>query len=253
MAEFAIPPTITFLGASLSFYKLILSVTILIFMGALIYRTHPLARAAVYHTLLAGIISGVIVARAVHVLLNIAYFRYNMGEAFTIGAGGLDWRGATIGAIVGVFLMARRYPALNIRQVSDQLAFGVPLIGFAAWAGCDVMRCAYGTEIPTLTDYPAVIVHEAPDIFGFYAARFYPHLIGMLSAIGLMIITIALNQANQWHGRRLWLVIALWAGVMFGIGFLRGDYALMLFGLRAGQWVDLTLGAVMIGLFWRDR
>lgn len=207
-------------------------------------------RGATADALLGALVGGVVGARLLHVMVHIAYFRYAASEAFQLTAGGLDWRGAVLGALLGVGVVARWRP-IKLRHLFDGFALVLPIIALAAWAGCGAARCAYGAEVDTLSAYPALLVWEAEDIFGFLAPRFHTQQLGMIAAVGLFLLMLVVTGARLLHGRRLWLALGLWAAVMFGIGALRGDYEPVIAGLRAGQWLDLGVLLVAGAQFWR--
>lgn len=240
---------INLLGIELQAYTALVGAAVVISMAGVIVA-HPGQRGSVFNALLAGLIGGLIVGRLVHVLLNIAYFRFHVGEAFNISAGGLDWHGVTIGALLALRWWARRAD-LPLSSLQRALAVAVPLIGAAAWAGCSVQHCSYGAEVATLADYPPLTVHEAPDIYGFYAPRYNPQLVGSLTGAVITLAVGATVLITPWKKYQLWITIALWCAVMFVLGFMRGDYALMLAGLRVDQWLDLLLGAAALLIVMR--
>lgn len=198
-------------------------------------------------TYLAALVGGVILARLGHVLLSWDYFGSNLGEAFHIELGGLNWHGAVLGGVIGLYMMAR-LRRMDARNLLDALTLGLPLIGLAGWWGCMASACGYGLEVPALYDHPAFTVSESPDIFGIVAPRYNTQLFGLL----LALVLLALASLMIWRGwlpyRRFWLVLALLSAGMFVIGFYRGDAVTMVAGLRLDQVFDL--GLLVIG-GWR--
>lgn len=231
-------------GIELQAYTALVGAAVVISMACVIVA-HAGQRSRVFNALLASLIGGLVIGRLVHVLLNVAFFRFHLSEAFNISAGGLDWHGVTIGALLTLRWWACRAD-LPLSSLQRMLAVAVPLIGAAAWAGCSVQHCSYGAEVTTLADYPPLTVHEAPDIYGFYAPRYNPQQIGALIGAVMTLAVGATVLITPWKKYQLWLTIALWCAVMFVLGFMRGDYALMLAGLRADQWLDLVLGAAAL-------
>ena len=122
----------------------------------------------------------------------------------------------------------------------------LPLLAFAGWYGCATAACAYGAPVERMADYPGFMTWLADDIYRLTMPRFATQPIGMMSSAILLLITIFL----QWRGWlirvRFPLILIALACVSFGIGFLRGDYAPVWYGLRAGQWLDI--GIVVIAL-----
>jgi prolipoprotein diacylglyceryltransferase len=183
------------------------------------------------------------VARGVHVLVQWRYFSDRLEEAIRPQAGGLDWHGAVIGALVGMAVMAQ-IRRVHMRDLLPMLAWGVPLIGVGAWAGCAVSGCAFGREIPTLAAYPVWLVWDNVDIFGLYAPRFAVQPLGMALLTLVALFFVILDWRGIWQQGRFWWALMLLSVVMFGLGFLRGDDVPILFGIRADQWLD---GVMIVG------
>lgn len=171
---------------------------------------------------LGGVLGGVIGARVVHVLLNWAYFRTHIGEAFRIGAGGLDWHGAVVGGLLGLALAAR-WRAIPLRDVTDAVALVWPLGLMAGWAGCLAEACGIGAEVWTLADYPAWMVSELPDRYGMLVPRYNAQGFGVALGGILLLVIAGLTRFGWLRGQRLWLVLALTGAGMFAIGFVRGE------------------------------
>jgi phosphatidylglycerol---prolipoprotein diacylglyceryl transferase len=198
---------------------------------------------------LGGLIGGMVIGRLVHVLLNWNYFAYNLNETFQLAAGGLDWHGAVIGGLIGLMIVAR-WRQVELSLLHDSLTIALPLLALAGWFGCWSAACGYGAEVTNMADYPALLVWEAPDVFGIYAPRFNTQVLGILVVAVILGIAMVLIWRDWLRHVRFWLVLVLLSAVMFGLGFLRGDYALFAGGLRLDQWLDLFmigLGAFNIG------
>jgi phosphatidylglycerol:prolipoprotein diacylglycerol transferase len=229
-------------------YTLLLSLAV-IGVGLCIwfqYRHESRLRAPIANVLLAVLLGGVIGARLVHVLLNALYFVERVPEALRLDGGGLDWHGALLGGCLAMRLIAGWYmPRLQIdtRRLLDMLAMGVGVLALAAWGGCLASNCAYGKEVAAVVGYPPFVIVETSDEFGTLAPRFNPYGLGAVHAAGLA----AVGALCWWRGwmlyRRLWLVIFLLSIGLLAIGFVRGDYAVIILGLRTDQWLDVgTLG-----------
>lgn len=209
-------------------------------------RNLPRAAAAA-DTYLGALLGGVVLARLGHVLLSWDYFGSNVGEAFQLELGGLNWHGAVLGGLIGLHLAAR-LRHIEARHLLDALTLGLPLIGLAGWWGCLASACGYGLEVPTLYGHPAVAVTESPDIFGIVAPRYNTQLFGLLLSLLMLALAALLIWRGWLRGRRFWLVLALLSGGMFVIGFYRGDAVSLVAGLRLDQVFDLGLLAVGV---WR--
>ncbi|RMG79765.1 MAG: hypothetical protein D6712_19185 [Chloroflexi bacterium] len=213
------------------------SLAILLTGGWIIWRA-PQKRGHYFDALIVGLATGIFIARLVHIALNWSYFAYHTDELLRLDRGGLDWHGAVVGAWLGIRLV-RHWRPIAQEHLWNKLAIGAILLSVSAWTGCYATGCAYGAEVSSLADYPAWLVWEAQDIFGIFAPRYNVQVLG----IGASIVALACMTLVAWRGwlqqRRIWLAIAMIAGIHFILGFLRGDYALEVLGLRAEQWLDI--------------
>ncbi len=243
-------PINTAIGAfNIPTYTALLAAAVLICGAALLYPYRRHALVSTSNTVLAGMLCAVLFARLAHLLLNAPYFVDHIEEALRLEAGGLDWHGAVLGGILGMHIVARWYkPRVEIpaRALLDVLALCVGNLALASWVGCLAANCAYGKEVPSALGYPPLLIVETSDEFGALVPRYNTYGLGVALALALIVLCLLW----QWHGwfiyRRFWLVIALLSIGLFGIGFLRGDYALMLLGLRADQWLDLGMLVVSL-------
>ncbi|MBN2470169.1 MAG: prolipoprotein diacylglyceryl transferase [Anaerolineae bacterium] len=198
---------------------------------------------------LGGLIFGLAGGRLAHVLLNAAYFRHHPAEAFALRAGGLDWHGALIGALVGLLLVAR-WRRVPLRPALEALALVWPLGLLLGWAACRMAACGYGAEVWTLADFPGWAAGELPDLYGEIVPRYNTQVFGM--ALGAALL--GLMALAAWRGwlrgaRRLGLVLALSGPGMFAIGFFRGDgQPGPLPGLSWDQALDLGVIALGVAL-----
>lgn len=249
-------PFITIGPLSTHTYTLLLAAGIAAAVGlvTLLYRlrfaTPP---GATVDVCIAALIGGIILGRLFHVALNSPYFQLHPGEIRSITSGGLDWHGGVIGALL-VGYVAARMRGVNWRALLDLAAVALPLIAFMGWWGCGANHCAYGAEVDNLSNYPSWLVWERNDIYNIIVPRYATQPLGMMFAAGLGLLTVirftcryrhnSWGQATPWgrpysfDGRRFWLTLILFSMGMFVIGFLRGDYAGMVAGLRLDQWLD---------------
>jgi len=218
---------------------------------------------------LGALVGGVIGARVFHILLNWDYFAGNFNESFDLRAGGLDWHGAVLGGLFGLWIVAKisskfRVPSSESKTQSSTLStqhsvlstliFALPIIGFAGWYGCMAAGCGYGREVDSLANYPAWSVTESHDVFGIVAPRFNTPLFGMVLC-GVVLLMILLLTWRGWIPKsRFWFGLALLSLGMFVIGFFRGDHAQVLLGLRLDQWLDFVFSFQFpVISFWMYR
>lgn len=231
-------PSLHIGSITLSSYSTLIGIGIVLSMLYVLKPVPANKRLKTLDVLIAGLIGAIVVARIVHVILNWNYFAYNTEEIIQIAQGGLDWHGAVFGAIAGMMLMSR-WRSISLKSVLDRLTLAVPLLALMSWWGCWTASCAYGAEIYSLADYPSWMVWEGRDVFGIYAPRFHTQLLGMGLSIFLLLVAVVLIWRKLLMGRRLYLLLCLLGLSMFLLGFLRGDYALSLNGLRLDQYLDV--------------
>ncbi len=230
--------TFSVLGFTIPVYSFALVVGIVISIGVAVRR--GVARPAVLVDLaLGGTAGAVIVGRAGHVLLHWTYFGDHTSEALRPAAGGLDWHGALLGALIGLAVVAR-WRKLIFRVLLDALAPALPLMVFAGWLGCWGAACGYGAEVDTLAHYPAFAAAETRDVYGIAAPRYNTQIFGMALAAALLLSWL-MNRRGWLAGRRFWVLLALLSAGMFVIGLFRGDEVPIVAGLRADQVMDIAL------------
>lgn len=215
---------------------------------------------AVADIYLGTLVGAMVGARLFHVLLNWDYFADATNEITLISLGGLDWHGAVLGGIIGLYLVYRLRNFVRARvglsptnpygyaDLLDMLTPALPLLGLAGWWGCLAALCGYGAEVDNLSRYPALAAAESADVYGIVVPRYNTQVFGLvLSAIVLVIVMLLL-----WRGwlryRRFWLMLALLSAGMFAIGFFRGDHAVLLFGLHADQVLDALFAAEALAI-----
>jgi prolipoprotein diacylglyceryltransferase len=248
------PPPLTSIGPlTIQTYTLLIGIGIVTGVGIAVLAgwlrgAAPVGR--VVDVALVAMAGGLLLGRALHVALHWVYFRDNTGEILRFTAGGLSWHGALIGALLGLWL-AVRVRRLDLPRLLDDLAPSLPLLALMAWWGCGAARCGYGAEVDNLAHYPALLVWEVQDIFNMRAPRFATQPLGMMFSGALLALTLLITVRGWLRGRRFWLTLALLAAGMFALGFLRGDYAEIVVGLRADQWLDLLLLVTGLGMMLR--
>lgn len=194
---------------------------------------------------LGGLVGGVVGARVGHVLLNWHYFSDHSDEITRLSVGGLDWHGALIGGLLGIWVVSR-WRRVAFAPLLDALTPLLPLLTLGGWLGCAVrhVHCAYGVEVETLALYPPLLVVESPDVYGIIAPRYNTHLFGTLLALVTLVLVGWLFWRDRLHGRRFWLVLALLSAGMFVIGLYRADSVLHVGALRADQLLDVAFMVV---------
>jgi prolipoprotein diacylglyceryltransferase len=186
-------------------------------------------------------------ARTAFVARNWSYFSTSLSEAWQVWAGGLDWVGASAGALAAIFLLAV-FRRQNPGVVADRLLpLLLPLV-VSTWLGCWQDGCAYGALSQTWWAVPAA------DEWGQVGRRVPVQLVGaLLGMISLGTIDY-LWQSFKRPGQAASLG-ALALGLQgMGLSFLRADPAQTWRGYRLESWLALGWVAVSVILclaaFW---
>lgn len=216
----------------------------------IIFRFPKEDRGRVFDVCLSALIGGIIIGRIVHIGLNWLFFTDRIDLIWQIHKeGGLNWQATVIGALIAGYGMAK------VRRVDFSLLMShavivLPWIVLVSWYACATASCAYGASVERMADYPSFMTWLADDIYHLTMPRFATQSIGMMSSAGLLFIAIIFYWRGWLIQSRFWLILLLLSLVSFGIGFLRGDYALEIYSLRVGQWLDvgMILFAIIAGV-----
>lgn len=247
-------PRATLLWWTLPTYMTLLGAAFLTCVCLLLWQgqaaRHP---ARLVDLALVSLAFALVFARMEHVALNWPYFSANPGEIPSIASGGLSAHGAIAGAAIGILLAARWFK-LDRRFWLNTVGFAVPIVGLAAWWGCAASGRAYGAEVANLSDSPSFLVWEASGDFLALAPRYAVQPIGMfLSVISLVLVMLG-AALGAGGARRAGASVLLVMAASFFLGFLRGDPAAHLGGLRVDQWLDAVFAlAGMLMLFARRK
>lgn len=229
--------TVTVGPFSASTYNLLVSIAAVLSMAVFMWRARAKTGARLNHladACVAALIAGLIASRLLHVGLNWVYFQDHTAEILQFRSGGLNWHGAVLGGIIGLYA-ATRWHRLAYMDVLDAAAFTLPIIAFAAWWGCGAAHCSFGAEVDNLSNYPGWLVWEERDLSNTIAPRYAVQPIGMALSGVVLFLLISIRQLRGLFAVALLLMTAM----MFGLGSLRGDDTLMVAGLRADQWLDV--------------
>lgn len=232
-------------------YTSLIATGILLSLVWLVYHLRGTYRTAqIVDVCLAGIIGGIVLARAGHVWLDWRYFQDHTAEIVQLRAGGLNWHGAVIGALLAMGVMAR-IRRVDFRRLLVPLAFVLPVMVVFGWWGCYAAQCAYGAEVANLSDHPAWLVAESRDIFNTIAPRYRTQQIGMGLGVGLVLLALVSHRFVPPARRHavFWLILALLGAGMGVISGLRGDYA----APHLARLLDIAIILLGIGGLMRFR
>ena len=234
-------------------------------LGAGLLLTWNAARCAnlppgnVLNTALAGILVGVVAARALYVSDNWGYFRDHTDQMTQLWLGGLAWHGGLIGGAIGaaVFSLWRK---LDVRAVFDALAPGLMAGASLGWIGCYLAGVAYGQEV-----FPGdrwwFLAADLPDIYGLRNPRFATQLMGAAWAVVCFAIAIAASkirqsaaasQKSEVRVSTFVATVALYSAGMFVLSFARGDAVPMLGTWRYDQVIDAVISIAGVAYLCRS-
>jgi phosphatidylglycerol:prolipoprotein diacylglycerol transferase len=191
---------------------------------------------------LGALVGGIIGGRLGHVGIHWQYFAEHPEGIIKVWQGGLDWHGTVLVGLLAMLLVCR-IREVSFRQISDVLAFILPMGAALAYTGCLMVSCGHGREVTSLADYSPPIALELPDLYGVVAPRLASQLYGVVFSLLLIGVAGLLAWRIAHPGVRFWLVLALLALGTFGIGFTRGDLVPMVGALRLDQVLDLLTAA----------
>src|SRR5690606_34835067 len=122
--------------------------------------------------------------RVAFVRLNAAYFAENPFEAWQVWLGGLNYHGALLGGLAGLWLWARitRRP---FYRYAGLLATGIALLSAFGWAACRFEGCAYGLPAPL-----GLLTADLPDNLGVFAVRYRTQLFGFLGSLAVFALSL---------------------------------------------------------------
>ncbi len=195
-----------------------------------------------------GIIAGVAGARALYVIQNWeSQFRGNLSEIFRIDHGGLVFYGGFIAASLALVCWCL-WKKLPLGEAADLIAPALPLAHAFGRIGCLLNGCCYGrvTGGPLGWHYPHGLI--AND-----AAVLPTQLFEALANLGIMAVLLLVERRLPRRGQLIALYVLFYAGMRFGMEFLRGDYPadqLFLGVFTPAQYVCLFLFPAGIALWF---
>jgi phosphatidylglycerol:prolipoprotein diacylglycerol transferase len=124
-------------------YTVVLSLGIVLALGLTAALAHREAVRGWLDGALAATAGALLAGRVAFVWLNRPYFAENPTEAWQLWLGGLNYHGALLGGLVGLWLWAR-LTSRPFGRYAGLFAPGLALLAAAGWAACAVDGCAYG-------------------------------------------------------------------------------------------------------------
>lgn len=202
---------------------------------------------ATFWTMMASLLGG----RLTFILGHWPTYQERPGEVLALWGGGINGNGAFIAGWLGLALFHRTMavkddPRLPFWAVVNSLTPVLPLVASAGWLAHLLAGSAYGREVLPGA-FPLTVVW--PDLYGLYASRIPTQLLGLALSLLMVPPLYAMRRGcSPQHQFPLFLIF-YFAG-LFLLEFTRGDEAMLVAGLRAGQWLAMAMVAVGVGLMW---
>lgn len=220
-----------------------LAVVVGVAIAAWLGRRMGYSEDMIYNAALALVIGGIIGARGLYVIENWSNFENDLGEIFSLNAGGISIYGALIGGAIGGLSYGYFAKVPNITRAMDIGAISA-IMGMAIGRFGDIIN---GEHFAQSTGLPwGVIYTHANRPFGMPLDAMHPavayELIGDLFIfMALVVIYIRLPRA----GVTFFAWLFLYGFLRFWVSFLRLDDEILV-GLTTAQ--VIALAAVPIGL-----
>ncbi len=226
-------------------YTILLDAAMLLGLGSLAWKGYRTDRrpAAWVDAGLVALAGGIIGGRLSHVAIHWAYVSEHITDIIRVWQGGLDWHGAVIVGLAGLYLGCR-LRRTDWRHVTDSLSTVLPAGAALVYAACLSSRCAYGREVPSLAGYPPLVVAELPDLYGLVLPRLSSQFLGIGLSVTLVLVARLLASLIRRPGVRLWIMLALIGLASFGVGFTLGEPEPLIGSLRLGQALDLLTSTI---------
>jgi len=198
----------------------------------------------IYNVALALVIGGIIGARGLYVIENWSRFEDDIGEIFSLNAGGISIYGALIGGAVGGWGYALFTKVPNIPRAADIAAIG-GIMGMAIGRIGDIIN---GEHFARSTDLPWGVIYTDPQSPGYPLRLQAQHPAVGYELIGDLVIFVALLFIYfrvPRAGVTFFSWVLLYGVLRFAVSFLRLDDEILL-GLRTAQ--VIALAAMPLGL-----
>ena len=192
----------------------------------------------------ASVIGGILGGRLFYVGLHPQLVMEAPWEMLAVWHGGLVWYGGLAGGLVGAWSYARRH-RVPLWALLDVAAPFLALAHALGRIGCFLNGCCYGR--PTTAWYGVLFPGHAEPVIPTQ----------LFETAGLLVVFVALRGLQQRPGalrRAGWVFgwyLASYAGLRFGLEFLRGDQSPFLGPLTLQQIISVGLAGIGLRLILR--
>lgn len=209
-------------------------------------------------------VAGIVGARVVYVLTDLAYFVEHPAKLLRIDEGGLTYYGGFIGAWLALYGFARSRK-IAFFDLADFVVTSLPLAHAFGRVGCLMNGCCHGamTGAAAAVRYPAdsMAWHEQlanGAISPFSTQSLAVHPVQLYEAafnLAVFALLAVLYRRRRRNGVVAVAYLMVYAVGRFLLEFLRGDYRIVWRGVSLAQWVSLGLflcGAVLYRVLRRQ-
>ena len=210
-------------------------------------RGAKLSYNTIFTAALVGIPSGIVFSRLLHVVDRWGYYSQNPGQI--IGAEGLTFYGAILGAALGIWIYSK-LSNFQFGYLADLIAPAIPLAQAIGRVGCTINGCCHGI----VTSLPWGVVYTHPDSFGPLGVAVHPTQVYEI-IYHLLAFTVLLKLRGRFkaEGSLFLVYLSLYALWRVGGDFLRVGTP-FLFGLHQAQVIGIVVLAITIPLLvYRTR
>jgi len=203
-----------------------------------------------------AILSGIVGAKILMILVDLAYYRQHVGEIFslaTVQAGGV-WSGGFLLALALCIWYMRRNN-MPVLRTCDVFAPGLALGHAFGRIGCFAAGCCFGreTHVPWAVTFTNPLAHEivgTPLGVPLHPTQLYEMVVEFLNAAFL----VWLIRRKKFEGEIIGTYMILYGVARYFIEFFRGDPGRGQFlGFMSGT-QGIALGLVVFGgLLWMRR
>jgi phosphatidylglycerol:prolipoprotein diacylglycerol transferase len=198
----------------------------------------------IYNVALALVIGGIIGARGLYVIENWSNFENDLGEIFSLNAGGISIYGALIGGTVGGLGYAHFAKVPNIPRGLDIGAIGA-IMGMAIGRIGDIIN---GEHFARATDLPwgVVYTHSNSPAFPLRLEPQHPAVAyELLGDLVIFVLLLFIYFRVPRAGITFFSWVLMYGVLRFFVSFLRLDDEILL-GLRTAQ--VIAVFAIPLGL-----
>jgi prolipoprotein diacylglyceryltransferase len=186
-----------------------------------------------------------LIGRLGYVLENVHYFTDRPDDIVAVRQiGGLHGTGTWLGGALVLVMWAyfrgeAPFPLLRLMLPAALL------VAAGAWWGCADAGCAWGQEALNAPSALQWLVVRAPDLYHTVRPRYVVQLLATLLALLMAGPAMLLPARSYLFGAGYGLGIA-------GLGLLRADPAVIIWGYRLDGWMHVGLAVCLIGLYFKD-